>query len=562
MQYDIFKEYKRDFDQNTEIKKLKKSKKFRDQTEAEQSAELDQRFIADLHDIEKDKLYYFILAHRQAGKVLIVSAPIEKKELDQFLGYKWSSAKGREGIKYNGGETVNDISTPLFDPKDLDNVTKINTAIKLNFNGKITGPLPEHCQYAKLTDMLDFSRTDFNKTISLNPNQNIDIETKWELVKLGDKVNSLNGLWEGKKGPFSTVNVIRNTDFVGDGKIDFANVAVLEVETKQFKSRKLCSGDIIVEKSGGSSTQAVGRVVYFDMNEGEYSFSNFTSRLRIKDTNINPKYLIVFLNYFYEKGHTLNLQSGISGIRNLDFDRYLETKIPLPPLKIQQQIVDECKTVDQETDQVRQIISAAKQKIKEQVNHLWSASRKDKLDNVIWINTKTYDPTKKPDNEFIYIDIDSVGKANGVIDFSKRLTGQNAPSRARRIAKNGNIIISTVRPYLKGFAFVDTDNIDDCVFSTGFAVLESKSEEFLLNRVIFYFFMYMDELMQQMENTMKKSSYPSINEGDIKNYQIPTFLMLDIQQRLAAEVGQLETEITNERYKLKLRKIRKCPSGD
>ena len=543
LEYDIFKDYKQAFDQSTKIKNRKQSKRFQGQTEEEKSAELDSLFITDLHAIEKDKLYYFILAHEQAGKVLIVNAPNDKEDLDQLLGYKWSGAKGREGIKYNGGKTVNNIITPLFDPKNLDNDTKINTVIKRNFSGETVDPLPTYCQYAKLIDMLDFSRTDFNKAISLNPKQNIDIETKWELVKLEDKVNSINGLWEGEKGPFSTVNVIRNTDFVGDGKIDFANVAVLEVETKQFQSRKLCSGDIIVEKSGGSNTQAVGRVVYFDMKEGEYSFSNFTSRLRIKDKNINPKYLIVFLNYFYEKGHTFNLQSGISGIRNLDFDRYLKIKIPLPSLEIQQQIVDECETVDQETERARQTIMTTKQRIEEQANRLWNESRKDKLDNFIWINTKTYDPTTKPDDEFIYVDIDSVGKANGIIDFSKRLTGKNAPSRARRIAENGNTIISTVRPYLKGFAFVDTDNIDDCVFSTGFAVLESKSEEFLLNKMIFYSFMYMDGLMQQMKSTMEKSSYPSINESDIKNYQIPVS-PLDVQQRLVAEFDQLEAEIT------------------
>ncbi len=302
LQYDIFSDYKQFFSQSTEIKNLKKTSTFKRKTAPEQSAELEQRFIAYLHAIEKDKLYYFILAHEQAGKVLIVNAPNTNKEQKQFLGYWWSEAKGREGIKYNRGETVNDITTPLFNPDDLNDGTKINTTIKRNFIGETIHPLPEYCQYAKLTDMLDFSRTDFNKAISLNPKQNIDIETKWELVKLGDKVDSINGLWEGKKGPFSTVNVIRNTDFVDDGKIDFANVAVLEVETKQFQSRKLRSGDIIVEKSGGSSTQAVGRVVYFDMKEGEYSFSNFTGRLRIKDKNINPKYLIVFLNYFYEKG--------------------------------------------------------------------------------------------------------------------------------------------------------------------------------------------------------------------------------------------------------------------
>ena len=191
LQYDIFKDYKQTFNQSTEMKNLRKSNVFKRKTATQQSSELEQRFIAYLHAIEKNKLYYFILAHEQVGTVLIVNAPSKKKEQDQFLGYWWSEAKGREGIKYNGGETVNDIITPLFDPNDLDNGSKINMLIKRNFIGT-TDPLPECCRYAELIDMLDFSRTDFNKAISLNPKQNTNIKTQWPLVKLGE-VCSLQG---------------------------------------------------------------------------------------------------------------------------------------------------------------------------------------------------------------------------------------------------------------------------------------------------------------------------------------------------------------------------------
>ncbi len=283
LEYDIFQDYQRDFKPDKEIEKIKKSKKFKDKSEEEQSLELGRRLITYIHNIEKDKLYYFILAYTQESRVLIVKAPSTTKEKRKFLGYKWSSAEDRQRIVYIGGDTVNDIITPLFDPKDLDNQTKINTAIKRNYIGQITDPLPEHCQYANLTDMLNFARTKFNKAISLNPKQNINVDTKWPPVKLGNIVDSINGLWEGENEPFSTVNVIRNTNFAGDGKIDLSDVAVLDVEAKQYQDRKLQIGDIIVEKSGGSNTQAVGRVVYFDIKEGEYSFSNFTSRLRIKD---------------------------------------------------------------------------------------------------------------------------------------------------------------------------------------------------------------------------------------------------------------------------------------
>ena len=122
LQRDIFNDYKQTFSESTEIKNLKKSNVFKRKTAPEQSAELEQRFIAYLHAIEKDKLYYFILAHEQENRVLIVNAPSKKKEQDQFLGYWWSEAKGREGIKYEGGTTVNDIITPLFDPNDLEDI--------------------------------------------------------------------------------------------------------------------------------------------------------------------------------------------------------------------------------------------------------------------------------------------------------------------------------------------------------------------------------------------------------------------------------------------------------
>ena len=193
LEYDIFNDYKQVFDQSTKIKNRKQSKRFQRQTEEEQSAELDSLFIAELHTIEKDKLRYFILAHEQVGKVLIVNPPNDTEVQKQFLGYEWSDTKRHEGIKYNGGETVNDIITPLFDPKDLNNDTKINTAIKRNFIGETVDPLPEHCQYAKLTDMLDFSRTDFNKAISLNPKQNTDIETKWEQKTVHSLLREIDG---------------------------------------------------------------------------------------------------------------------------------------------------------------------------------------------------------------------------------------------------------------------------------------------------------------------------------------------------------------------------------
>ena len=190
LQQDIFKDYQKAFNDSTEIKNLKDKNSFKSKDKKEQQQELDKRLITYLHTQEKDKLYYFMLIYGQ--KALIVNAPSNHKDHKQFLGYEWSGSKGKEGIKYYGGHTVNDIITPLFNPKDFNDSTKINTAIKNHFNDTPTDPLPPYCRYVYVADMLDFSSVEFDKTIRLNL-QNREIQTAWKVVKLGEVVEIRGG---------------------------------------------------------------------------------------------------------------------------------------------------------------------------------------------------------------------------------------------------------------------------------------------------------------------------------------------------------------------------------
>lgn len=166
------------------------------------------------------------------------------------------------------------------------------------------------------------------------------MKTPWDKKPLDELCIFLNGLWTGKKSPFITVGVIRNTNFEKDNSLDFTNIAYLEVEKRQFDTRKLQVGDIILEKSGGGPKQPVGRVVIFDREDGDYSFSNFTSVIRIMDNNqINYAYLHKYLTYIYQCGVTEKMQSHSTGIRNLKFDEYKKLLIPVPSLPEQQRIV-------------------------------------------------------------------------------------------------------------------------------------------------------------------------------------------------------------------------------
>lgn len=158
--------------------------------------------------------------------------------------------------------------------------------------------------------------------------------------KLDEVCDFYNGLWKGKEPPFTEVGVVRNTNFTKDGKLDDSNIAYLDVETKQFDKRKLIYGDIILEKSGGGPKQPVGRVVIFDKNKGKFSFSNFTSAIRIKNSNeLDFNFLHRFLFFSYISGITEKMQSHSTGIRNLDTKLYKNIEIPIPPLLEQQRIV-------------------------------------------------------------------------------------------------------------------------------------------------------------------------------------------------------------------------------
>lgn len=161
----------------------------------------------------------------------------------------------------------------------------------------------------------------------------------WTYKKLGEVCETLNGLWKGKKPPFVNVGVIRNANFTKDFTLRYDNVEYLDVEEKQYVKRKLQRGDLIIEKSGGSEKQPVGRAVLFDKENGEFSFSNFTSVLRVKNDILQSRFLYIYLLFIYKRGDTLKMQKATTGIHNIEFDKYLNIDIPILPFAQQQRIV-------------------------------------------------------------------------------------------------------------------------------------------------------------------------------------------------------------------------------
>lgn len=166
--------------------------------------------------------------------------------------------------------------------------------------------------------------------------------------------DKITGEW-GKEPNSSSVKVIRTTNFRNDGKLDLTSVVEREIAEKIVQKKRLQKGDIIIEKSGGSPAQPVGRVVYFDVDDGEtYLCNNFTSILR-PSVKVNSKYLFFALYYLHLSKKTLKYQNKTTGIINLQLDRYINSeKVNSPSIDEQLKIVsylDQADTLRQKRKQ-------------------------------------------------------------------------------------------------------------------------------------------------------------------------------------------------------------------
>ena len=168
----------------------------------------------------------------------------------------------------------------------------------------------------------------------------------WCAVALKDLCENINGLWKGKKEPFVNVGVIRNANFTKDFKLDYSNIEYIDVEQRTFAKRHLENGDLIVEKSGGSDNNPVGRTILYEGKSGVFSFSNFTMVLRIRyNDTVLSKYLYYCILAKYQTGAMRLMQTQTTGLHNLILNKFLLMSICLPPLYEQRRIIDQIETI-------------------------------------------------------------------------------------------------------------------------------------------------------------------------------------------------------------------------
>jgi type I restriction enzyme S subunit len=141
-----------------------------------------------------------------------------------------------------------------------------------------------------------------------------------------------------------------------------------------------------------------------------------------------------------------------------------------------------------------------------------------RLGQIVDINKENRNPTREtPTEEFTYVDITGIEGGTGIIKEVKKIRGENASSRARRVIHTRDVIMSTVRPYLRAFAIIPPE-YNNYICSTGFAVLtcnENILPKYLLHTL------FSDMVIDQCNRMMVGTHYPALNKAHVYQIQIP-----------------------------------------
>ncbi|EOW8674243.1 N-6 DNA methylase [Campylobacter coli] len=367
---EAFKDYRNAFRQTSDYKKLKESKIYKESKD-KQDLE-DKAFLAYAQAIEKDKLLYFSLSLNQ--EVLIIKSPSDIKEQKKFLGYEWSNRKGDEGLK----ELHEPYLSPLFERGNPQNETKLNTLICKAFL-KTLSDIPKDLQgyasKARLVDMIDFEKVEFNKAISLNPSNSTQsemsnpfINSKFELVRLKDFVLDIQtakrpsgGVGKYENGALSLggEHIDNKSGYI---KLDNPKYVPIEFyESFALQDKGIVKQfDILICKDGALTGKIA--MVRNEFIRKSAMINEHIFLLRC-DNIAKQKYLFYILHSYSGQQALKSKITGSAqgGINKTNLESIL---IPNADFEIQKQIVAECEKVEEQYNTIRMSVEEYQNLIK------------------------------------------------------------------------------------------------------------------------------------------------------------------------------------------------------
>ena len=140
-----------------------------------------------------------------------------------------------------------------------------------------------------------------------------------------------------------------------------------------------------------------------------------------------------------------------------------------------------------------------------------------KLREVVLGATGSRNPTKSPAEHFVYVDVAAVDNSAKTITGARTVIGAEAPSRARKLIRSGDILVSTVRPNLNAVALVSSE-LDGQVASTGFCVLRALDK--VLPEYLFYF-TRSKPFVEGLSSLVAGALYPAVSDSQVLDQELP-----------------------------------------
>ena len=414
------------------------------------------------------------------------------------------------------------------------------------------------------------SRNNFKQTeIGLIPED-------WEVVRLGDYLELIkNGVTkkQNKKGIGLPVTRIET---ISEGVIDVTKVGYINSLTpKEIEKYSLKIGDILF--SHINSEPHLGKSAIYTGNPPTLIHGMNLLLIRAKKEQLDPFFLNNLFNWYRLRGIFIGIASRAVNQSSINQGKMKNLLIPLLPLPEQRKIARVLDKIQQAIELQDRIIEQAKNLKKSLMQKLFTEglygeeqketeiglipkSRKVVRLGDIVTKTRQRDPKRMPYLKFKYVDVSSISnELYKIIEFREFL-GKNAPSRARKEIKTGDIIFATVRPYLKRIAIVPQE-LDGELCSTAFCVLRCNMN--FADHVFVFNYLLTDNFVERVSASQRGSSYPAVTDKDVLNQKIP-LPPLSEQKQIAhilsvldkkIEVEQKRKQVLKELFKTMLHKL-------
>lgn len=367
----------------------------------------------------------------------------------------------------------------------------------------------------------------------------------WSLIKLKDIGKCINGLTYSPKNVVDNGLLVLRSSNVQGTKLAFDDNVYVNIDIASDSKTKV--GDILLCVRNGSRN-LIGKSALIDESAEGLAHGAFMSLFRSNNT---PNYTFqLFQSSRFFQQVNQNLGATINSINSGNLNQF---KFPYPPLAERKKIAQILSTWDRAIATTEKLIDASKQQKKALMQQLLTGKKRlvdpetgkafegewerHSLSDLVYVDRKSLGK-KTPDNfKFKYISLSNVdfgviSKELEVHEFSA------APSRARRVLQDGDILMSTVRPNLKGFAKV-TSCYADCIASTGFAVLTPKKK---VSGDYIYQYIFSAHVTGQIDSLVVGSNYPAINSSDVSGLKVycPAF---EEQQKIASVLTAVDKDI-------------------